>query len=557
MKRLFKAIIFFVAITFASCGDKTPDYFIPIEIIPKPLSVKQGEGNYMFREDSKIFINTKDYEVKKVANYFERKVSPHINFEFNTVLNSTRPHDEDGLHLILNKEIDKELGNEGYKMEIDGSVVISANTPKGLFYGIVSLLQLFPVEVLNPVGDEQVDLIVPKLSITDSPRFSYRGMHLDVCRHFFPVSTIKKYLDIMAMHKLNTFHWHLTEDQGWRIEIKKYPLLTSISSERKETIVEKNFNPYIGDSTVHRGFYTQDEIRSIVEYAAERQITIIPEIEMPGHSLAALAAYPQLSCTGGPFETATTWGVFDDIYCAGNDSVFTFLENILLEVIDLFPSQYIHIGGDEAPKTRWKTCSLCQQRIKNEGLKDEYELQSYFIQRIEKFLNEHGKNIIGWDEILEGGLAPNATVMSWRGTEGGIAAAKQGHNVIMTPGSHMYFDHYQGEPETEPLAIGGNTSLAKVYEFEPIPTELNEKEAVHIIGLQANLWTEYIPTEQHLEYMYLPRMSALAEVAWTKVENRNWEDFSIRMKAQYKRYEVMGYNFRKPEIASEADSLKQ
>lgn len=547
MKKLLLFVV--TAIFLSNCGKKVPDYYIPVEIIPKPVSVTEGEGNYMLTEDSKIFINTKDYEVKKVANYFERKVSRHIDFEFNTVLKSNRPTDEDGIHLILNEKEDPELGREGYRLDIDKSIVIKANKPAGLFYGMISLLQMLPVELHKKKSDEKVDLIVPKVSIVDKPRFGYRGMHLDVCRHFFPVSTIKKYLDMMAMHKLNTFHWHLTEDQGWRIEIKKYPKLTDIASKRKETILDKNFDPYVGDSTPHEGYYTQDEIRDIVAYAADRHINIIPEIEMPGHSLAALAAYPELSCSGDSFEVGTKWGVFEDIYCAGNDSVFSFLENVLLEVIDLFPSPYIHIGGDEAPKARWEKCPLCQKRMKEEGLKDEHELQSYFISRIEKFLNDHGKNLIGWDEILEGGLAPNATVMSWRGEDGGIAAAKQGHYVIMTPGTHMYFDHYQGKPEEEPLAIGGFTNLQKVYEYEPIPAELSPEEASFILGPQANLWTEYISDEQQLEYMYLPRMSALAEVAWTKKENKNLEDFGKRMIRQYVFFENMGYNFRKDSVS--------
>lgn len=554
MKKYFVVIAVIVAI-FSSCGDKVPDYYIPVEIIPQPFIIKQKEGNYVLGMESKIFINTKDYEVKSVANYFERKVSGHIDFEFNTVLKSNRSTDVDGLHFILNGTPDKELGTEGYKLDIDKSIVIRANTPAGLFYGMISLLQLLPVDIHKTSGEEKIDLIVPKVSIVDKPRFPYRGMHLDVCRHFFQVSTIKKYLDMMAMHKLNTFHWHLTEDQGWRIEIKKYPNLTSVAAERNETIVEKNFDPYIGDSTIYRGYYTQDEIREIVAYAADRHITVIPEIEMPGHSLAALAAYPELSCAGGPFEVGTKWGVFEDIYCAGNDSVFSFLENVLLEVIDLFPSQYMHIGGDEAPKSRWEKCNLCQKRMREEGLETEHELQSYFIKRIEKFLNEHGKNLIGWDEILEGGLAPNATVMSWRGMQGGIDAAKQGHDVIMTPGSHMYFDHYQGKEEDEPLAIGGFTTLEKVYEFEPVPVELTDDEAKHILGPQANLWTEYIPDEKQLEYMYLPRMSALSEVAWTTKENKNLEDFAKRMVRQYVFFENMGYNFRKVEKSEKVDSL--
>ncbi|NOX19362.1 MAG: family 20 glycosylhydrolase, partial [Chlorobi bacterium] len=371
------------------------------------------------------------------------------------------------------------------------------------------------------------------------------GMHLDVGRHMFPVSFIKKYIDYLAMHKLNAFHWHLTEDQGWRIEIKKYPRLTEIGAWRKGTQIGKTAEI---DSVRYGGFYTQDEAREIVDYAAKRFITVVPEIEMPGHSLAALASYPFLACASDSFEVGTKWGVYENIYCAGNDSVFTFLEDVLTEVMDLFPSKYIHIGGDEAPKTKWKECPKCQARIKNENLKDESELQSYFIARIEKFLNEHGRQIIGWDEILEGGLAPNADVMSWRGITGGIEAAKLKHNVVMTPGSHCYFDHYQSAPEGEPLAIGGFLPLEKVYSYEPIPEELNKDERKYIIGVQGNVWTEYIATPEQVEYMALPRMCALAEVAWSPVEKRDTKNFLERMNKHYERLDAMNVNYRCPSL---------
>jgi len=538
-----------------SCGKSVPNHDIAINVIPLPVSIEKGEGNYMLTEDCQIYIHGKNFDIKYAANYFANQISGNTDLEFNMVLGTDRPIDEEGIHFVILDEYDKKIGDEGYYLEIDKSIVIKSNTAAGSFYGVITLLQMFPPEILGYKNKDKFELVLPKVKITDYPGFKYRGAHLDVCRHFFTKKEVKKYIDMMAVHKLNTFHWHLTEDQGWRIEIKKYPKLTEIASKRKETIVGKNFDPYIGDSTVHEGFYTQEDIKEIVEYARERFITVIPEIEMPGHSLAALAAYPELSCTGGPFETGTKWGVFEDIYCAGNDSTFAFLENVLSEVIDLFPSQYIHIGGDEAPKARWDKCPKCQARMKSEGLKDENELQSYFIRRIETFLNSKGKNLIGWDEILEGGLAPNATVMSWRGTEGGIDAARQGHDVIMTPGSHMYFDHYQAYANMEPLAIGGNTSLEKVYSFDPVPKELSEKEAVHILGLQANLWTEYIADVDYLEYMYLPRMSALAEVGWTPKKLRNWDDFSKRMVVQYERYESMGYNYRVPTPVALADTL--
>ncbi|HEX7410852.1 MAG TPA: family 20 glycosylhydrolase, partial [Bacteroidales bacterium] len=402
--------------------------------------------------------------------------------------------------------------------------------------------QLLPPDIENSAQVVTKSIIVPAIYIKDKPRFIYRGMHLDVGRHMFPIESIEKYIDLMASYKMNTFHWHLTEDQGWRIEIKKYPLLTQIGSIRKGTQVGKTDSI---DEVPYGGFYTQDEAKSIVQYAADRFITVIPEIEMPGHSVAALKAYPQYSCTGGPFDVRTTWGVSDDIYCAGNDSTFAFLQDILTEVLDIFPSTYIHIGGDEAPKARWEECPKCQARITAEGLKDEMELQSYFIKRIEKFLVSRNRRLIGWDEILEGGLAPEATVMSWRGITGGTAAARQFHDVIMTPDSHCYFDHYQADPANEPLAIGGLTTLKTVYNYDPVPDELNETEAKHILGTQGNVWTEYISTPEYLEYMAYPRAIALAEVNWSGKESRNWNDFSRRMDNQYKRLDYKKVNYSK------------
>ncbi|MFT5751651.1 MAG: hexosaminidase, partial [Dokdonia sp.] len=396
-------------------------------------------------------------------------------------------------------------------------------------------------------SDDTIDnaYTIPCVQIKDQPAFSYRGMHLDVGRHFFPVPFIKKYIDILSLHKMNTFHWHLTEDQGWRIEIKKYPKLTRIGSQRKETILEKNFSPFIGDNTPYGGFYTQEEIKEVVAYATQRHITIIPEIELPGHSLAAIAAYPSLGNTSTLHEVGTRWGVYDAIY-APSEETFSFLEDVLTEVIGLFPSKLIHIGGDEAPKKEWNESALAQEVMKREDLKDAHELQSYFIQRIEKFLNSKGRNIIGWDEILEGGLAPNATVMSWRGTQGGIDAANQKHNVIMTPGSHCYFDHYQVDKDfqkDEPLAIGGYTSVEKVYNYDPIPEELAEEQHKYILGAQGNVWTEYILTPEHVEYMVLPRLTALSEVLWTSKPQKDWLDFKDRLSSLKKRYDHLDYTY--------------
>jgi hexosaminidase len=377
-----------------------------------------------------------------------------------------------------------------------------------------------------------------------------------------PKEFVKKYIDYLAMYKFNTFHWHLTDDQGWRIEIKKYPKLTEIGAWRKETLIGHfRDRPHKFDGKQHGGFYTQEEIEEIVNYAKSRYITVVPEIEMPGHAGAALASYPELSCTGGPFEVMTKWGINEEVYCAGNEKTFEFLKGVLSEVIELFPSEYIHIGGDECPKVRWEECFKCQARIKGENLKNEDELQSYFIKRIEKFLNSKGRKLIGWDEILEGGLAPDATVMSWRGMVGGIEASKAGHDVVMAPYSHVYFDYYQGNPELEPLAIGGYLPLKKVYSFEPTPEELTPEEAKHILGAQANVWTEYIKTPEHFEYMVFPRIAAISEVVWTPEELKSWDDFILRVEKQFKRYELLGINYAKSiynvNIASTVDTLNK
>jgi len=419
-------------------------------------------------------------------------------------------------------------------------------SPTGIFYALQTLYQLLPADIYGKNRSDIKKWEIPCVNIEDAPRFSYRGLHLDVCRHFFPVEFIKKYIDAMAIHKLNRFHWHLTDDQGWRIEIKKYPLLTEIGSQRPETLIGHYYEnmPQQFDNKTYGGYYTQDEAREIVKYAASKFITVIPEIEMPGHAMAAIAAYPYLSCTQKPLNVATKWGVFDDVFCT-RETNFTFLEDVLSEIMAIFPSEYIHIGGDECPKTRWKNCPDCQARIKKLKLKDEHELQSYFIQRIEKFVNAQGRKIIGWDEILEGGLAPNATVMSWRGIDGGIAAAKSGHNVIMTPMSHCYFDFYQAEPATEPTAIGGYVPLIKVYDFEPVPKVLTAEEAKYIIGAQANVWTEYITSASHVEYMAYPRASALSEVLWTNPENKNWTRFSANMLNAFDRFKALDINASK------------
>lgn len=452
--------------------------------------------------------------------------------------------------IVFDLSDNSDLGEEGYEIDINkNNVKVTAQKPAGLFYGIQTLLQLLPPEIYsqNSVQHSDVKLTIPCCKITDKPRFPWRGMHLDVSRHFFPAEFIKRYIDLIAMHKMNIFHWHLTDDNGWRIEIKKYPKLTGKSAwrvDREDVPWREVTPPEPGEKATYGGFYTQEEIKEIVQYAAERFITIIPEIEMPGHTSEVFAAYPEFSCKGKDLyvQPGSYWPNVD-IFCAGKEETFKFIEDVLLEVIELFPSEYVHIGGDEADKTRWRECNLCQQRIKNERLKDEDELQSYFIKRIEKFLNEHGKKLIGWDEILEGGLAPEATVMSWRGIKGGVEAAQQGHDVIMCPTSFCYFDYYQANPDFEPEAIGGFLTLKKVYSFDPVPEELNKVQKKHILGAQGNVWTEYIPTPEHAEYMALPRMTALAEVVWSHTDAKDWKCFQNRLQVQFKRFDFMNVNY--------------
>lgn len=509
-----------------------------VSIIPQPQNYAHGHRAMVFDDGLQIFYSEND-TLKKQAEYFANLVADNLGMNF---LIAGQEDKIRGNKVILKITAEPDtLGPEGYTLDVGTkTAMITAKNSRGTFYGIQSLFQI--LQSGNRIMEDGKErIVIPIISIEDEPAFPYRGMHLDVCRHMFPVEFIKKYIDLLAYYKFNTFHWHLTEDQGWRIEIKKYPKLNEIGSWRKETVVgHGGKKPHVFDGKPYGGYYTQDEVREIVEYAAQRQITVIPEIEMPGHSLAALASYPELGCTGGPYEVGTKWGVFKDIYCT-KEPTFEFLENVLLEVMELFPSKYIHIGGDEAPKDRWKECKTCQKTIKREGLEDEHELQSYFISRMEKFLNSHGRDIIGWDEILEGGLAPNATVMSWRGTAGGVAAAGMGHDAVMTPWSHCYFDHYQVNPEGEPLAIGGYTTMEKVYSYQPVPDTFSVVEASHILGAQGNVWTEYIPNSEHVEYMILPRMAALSEVVWTG--KKDWEYFKIRIDDHFKYYDQMGYNY--------------
>lgn len=503
-----------------------------LPLIPQPQEVMLGKGNFILNQNTLILADPDSYE----ANFFIDYVEKHYGFKLKRLTGLVKENQQTIFFSEWPADVVK--GNEGnYNLEIkrDG-IEISADDSLGIFYGVQTLIQLLPIE-------KSKSLKIPCVQISDSPKFKWRGMHLDVCRHFFPVAFVKKYIDYLALYKMNTFHWHLTDDQGWRIEIKKYPKLTDIGSWRNGTMAG-HYNEQRYDTIRYGGFYTQEQIKEVVAYAKERHITVVPEIEMPGHALAALSAYPELSCTGGPFQAAKGWGVFDDVFCP-KEETFTFLQDVLSEVMDLFPSEYIHIGGDECPKTRWKTCPHCQGLIKSLGLKDEHELQSYFITRIEKYVNSKGRKIIGWDEILEGGLAPNAAVMSWRGTEGGTAAAKLNHNVVMSPGSHCYFDQYQAEAKTQPLAIGGLITLEKVYSFNPIPEALSEAGSKYILGAQANVWTEYIQTEDHVEYMIFPRISALAEVLWGTSDTGKFDDFKQRLSLHFKLLDKWGVNYCK------------
>jgi hexosaminidase len=482
-------------------------------VIPQPYQFERNGGSFTFSAATGITIGPGiktgnliffTQHFKSLAGY-QLKVKSKGNI--NLKIDSSKVADPEGYELVVTSK----------------QINICGHDEAGVFYGLQSLIQLLRLS--------NGKITVESCTIQDHPRFAYRGMLLDVSRHFFAVDDIKKWIDMLALYKINTFHWHLTDDQGWRIEIKKYPLLQSISAYRDETIIgHKRDSPHLFDGKRYGGYYTQEDVKAIVKYATDRHITIIPEIEMPGHALAALAAYPQLGCTGGPYKTATYWGIFDEVYCAGNDETFTFLQNVLDEVLPLFPSKYIHIGGDECPKTKWKTCPKCQKRIKDEHLKDEHELQSYFMGRMEKYLNSKGRQIIGWDEILEGGLTPGATVMSWTGEEGGIAAAKQHHNAIMTPEKYVYLDYYQSLYPGEPITAGGYTPLSKVYNYEPLTNQLSGDEARYIKGVQANAWSEYMPSSARAERQLFPRMLALAEVAWSAKENKDYDGFLKRLR---------------------------
>ncbi|QAA82412.1 beta-N-acetylhexosaminidase [Aequorivita sp. H23M31] len=522
-----------------------------IVLIPKPQQMEIHNGTFTIDKNTSFYFEPQ-FEI--AGNFFNEFLQKGAGFKLPS-------KSKKKAQIIIEK--DGNQPSEGYFLDIsDSKINIKASDASGAFYAIQTLRQLLPTSLERPLsaGEENSTLSVPQLTITDFPKFQYRGMHLDVARHFFDKEFVKKYIANLAMLKMNKFHWHLTEDQGWRIEIKKYPELTSKGAFREETrIGHYEDKPIRYDGKRYGGFYTQEDIKEVIAFAKTQNITIIPEIEMPGHAQAAISAYPELGCTGEQIPVATTWGVFEDIFCP-KEETFTFLENVLTEVMDLFPGEYIHIGGDEAPKLRWKNCAHCQQLIKEKNLKNEDGLQSYFIHRIEEFVNSNGKKIIGWDEILEGGLAPNATVMSWRGVEGGIEAAKQHNQVIMTPVSHAYLDYYQSENLDEPTAIGGFLPLKKVYSLNPIPQELSEEEGKYILGAQANLWTEYIPTEKQAEYMVFPRILAMSEVVWSgpsKNFDKDYPDFFSRVEEFMPRLDALNINYANYLYEVEGEIIKK
>ena len=526
-----------VALFFTSCEHKE-DVTANYRVIPLPQEIVEGTAtdNFVLSDGTVITYPEGNDKMKRNAEFLSQYLGELTGRDIQI---TDMPSEENAI--VLQCDLQNE-NPEAYTLTVTPQLItINGSTPAGTFYGIQTLRKSIP-----QTGNLTVSF--PAVTINDQPRFAYRGAMLDVCRHFFPVDSVKKFIDMLALHNINRFHWHLSEDQGWRIEIKSRPELTTIGSVRKGTCIGHDFET--SDSIPYGGFYTQEEARDIVKYAAERHITVIPEIDMPGHMLAALTAYPELGCTGGPYDLWHRWGVSEDILCAGNDSVLTFIDDVLGEIVDIFPSEYIHVGGDECPKIRWESCPKCQAKARELGLKKdahgtvEEKLQSYLIHHASDFLTSRGRKMIGWDETLEGGLAPGAIVMSWRGEEGAKEAARRGHDAIMTPTNYFYFDYYQTrDTENEPDAIGGYVPVEKVYSFNPTPDDLTDEQKKHMIGVQANLWTEYIPTFSQVEYMELPRMAALAEVQWTEADKKDYKDFAKRVPQLTNQYRTQGYNY--------------
>ena len=508
-----------------------------ITLFPQPLQLEVKPGRFTINRHTRIFAAD-----SAIGELLAEYLRPATGFGL-----PVHPLNDDNLAdarnaILLAPRADG--ADESYRLEVEpGRALLSASGRTGLLHGLQTIRQLLPQQILSSDAVADLEWTLPAVSISDKPAFGWRGLHLDVGRHMFPLAFIKKFIDMLAFYKFNIFHWHLTEDQGWRIEIKNYPRLTEVGGQRAETALPGNPHQY--DGLPHGGFYTQAEAREVVAYAAERGITVVPEIELPGHAVAALAAYPELGCLGEGYQVRRNWGIADDIFCAGKDEVFTFLKDVLSEVLDLFPSTYIHIGGDEAPKVRWEACPACQARIQAEGLADEHELQSWFIRHIEAWLNERGRNLLGWDEILEGGLAPKATVMSWRGSEGGIAAANAGHDVVMTPNTYCYLDYYQSEDtDSEPPAISAILPLKQVWQYEVVPTQIAADKRHHILGGQGNIWTEYMPHSDHVEYMTFPRAIAIADVLWHHPDERDYDALVARLERHLPALDIMGVNYR-------------
>lgn len=529
MKRI--AIISVFLALLVSCAEtKVQDN--SISVIPEPMYCRADEGVFVIDKDTKIVVDDLSEEMQRIAGFLNEKLSKAAGFELEIVKDGPMPREN--FIAFMNAG----LQSESYEINVvPQHILVDYGDGAGAFYALQTLFQLLPVEIFSQELQKRVDWTVPCCNIDDKPRFKYRGMHLDVCLHYFDLEFLKKYIDIMAAHKVNRFHWHLTEDQGWRLEIKKYPLLTEKGQWRKETVVG-SLSSGVYDGIPHGGYYTQEQVKELVKYAADRYVTIIPEIELPGHALAAIACYPELSCgLEDHYDTATRWGIFKQVYCP-KETTFEFLEDVFDEVFELFPSELIHIGGDECPKASWKACPDCQALIKKLGLKDEYELQSYFVTRMEKYINSKGRQIIGWDEILQGGLAPNAKVMSWLGEEGGIKAAQQHHEVVMSPHYKYYLDYWQADPYSEPLAMSGPTTLRTMYDYEPVPEVLTQEERKYIIGVEGCVWTEYMPTPERVEYMAWPRMCAIAETGWTRRE-KDWDGFAQRLEKHFGRLDGM------------------
>ena len=526
MKRLLLATALCLSMLSAHATDAN------YNVVPLPKSVVMAKGlPFNLTNATTIVYEGTNPEMKRNARFLSEYIQQASGIK--TAVLDKRDKKAAAIVLTIDPKV---AGAEAYRLSVNNKqVTIAASTPAGVFYGIQTLRKSLPVQTTGEA------ITLPAVTVADAPRFGYRGMMLDCARHFFPLSFVKKFIDILAMHNMNVFHWHLTEDQGWRLEIKSHPELTAKSSMRSGTVI--GHNATVDDSIPHGGFYTQQEAREIVEYARQRHITVIPEIDMPGHMLAALAAYPELGCTGGPYEVGHRWGVYKDVLCLGKESTYKFVQDVIDEVVEIFPAKYFHIGGDESPTVMWEKCPKCLQKAKDENT-DIKHLQQYFTNRVEKYLNSKGKSIIGWDEILEGKINQSATIMSWRGVEPGLKAAKQGHDVIMTPSSHVYFDHYQAkDTKHEPDAIGGCSPVEKVYSYEPLPDTLSAEAKNRIKGVQANLWTEYIPFTTQAEYMVLPRMAALAEVQWTPVAKKNFDDFSKRALRLSDLYDRYGYQY--------------